>query len=633
MNTKPRSQIVSALLVAVLGSGSAAIQPGRAETKAPESPPYTEEQRITAIDTMVEIAGRKGPADAADGLPSYLLPEDFEVLDGSEPRSVVDVAAFGPAQHAPDSEPWTFVIYFDRALSGPAEASWAAGELFEAAGRLTDLGAVEVIVADPEPKTLLDPTRDSELLASVLAEIALFPEGEDHRILALRDEFLGEVANPDSEIDPGELAAFAVAEEKRIIARQLDGLLTHMVSTAGGSRRGLFLVSSGFDLRPQNFYRVHRGRVKSPPSSYADPEAISEALAQSLAAYGWITFAFTPPKDQASSGGLRFGKWRLGAPRGATRETAVDPLHPGETVGPVIINLLDLTRRGERDLEKAEAYLEFGETLVASGDHEEAEQALRMALYHLADDPATLDLQVKALVGLGKVLELQGRSREARAAFEKARELDAESVSMAAAPPLGELLEPTKALERLAETTCGAVVRDRETLFEALAGLAYRVRVTFQVSGAADGSLHPVEVRCLRKGCRARAPAWIRSGTPREVAAARIRRWLSDDQFEGDFEVRARLLAEKGVIELEAAIPEGVDPGAQGILGVTSGRGDPESIDELRHELLTPRVRAEPPRWSLAVELPGEGRTPPGASVAVLVDHLESGRWGATLVE
>jgi tetratricopeptide (TPR) repeat protein len=415
-----------------------------------------------------------------------------------------------------------------------------------------------------------------------------------------------------------------------------------MASTEAGARRGLLLVSSGFDLSPEDFYRAHRPAPKPIAAASEDPESVAEALARSLAAYGWITFPVVPTDDELQAGGLWLGQWRLGGPEGAVRETAVDPLHPEETVGQAMLNLLDLTRSGRRDPEKAEAYLELGATLAAEGDREEAEQALRLALHHLGEDPATADKQVEALLALADVLDSGGRRREARAILERARKLDAESA--VAGRPLAELLDPIRPFERLAEATGGQVVRSREALLESLAGLPWRVRLTFQVSGAADGSLHPVEIRCLRRGCRARATAWIRSGTPREVAAARIRRWLADDQFEGDLAVEARLAPAGDAIELEVGIPPGGSmaappggpggsPAAPADLRVTLGEGDPESIGELRHQVEVPRLLSDPMRWGLSVALSRRIDPRPAGAVAVLVDHLESGRWGATLVE
>lgn len=621
--------LLPVLFLAVSPSSVAVAQP-------PASPPFGDEQQVTAVDVMVEVAARRQRQNVP-ALPSYLAPDDFEVVYDGGARKVVGVSAFGPAQNAHDGEPWTIVIYFDRRLVNPADASWAAGELFAAAERLTGLGTVEVVAADPEPQPLAEPTRDADRLASALAEIALFPEGNDHELLRIRDELLGELGKADSQIDPAELVPFAVADEKRVVRRQLDALVTWLAAQEAGTRRALFLVGGGFDLEPEGFYRPRLGRAakEALAGETGSLESDLEALGRTLAAYGWITFPVVPPAQDPPSKGVRIGKWRLGAPRGDTRETAVDPLHPEETVGPVMLDFLNLTREGNHDPKKAEAYLEFGAKLAQQDDLQEAEQAFRMALYHFDEAPATAGRQAVALVRLGEVLEGQGRRREARAAFQEARRLDPESIP-ADETPLGELLAPDEPLEKLGAWTTGSLVRGGDELSAALAALPYRVRVTYQLPGPPDGTLHPLEVRCRRRGCDLFSPAWARSGTPDEVAAARVRRWLAEDEFEGQLDVAARPVPGGHRIAVELALP-GIGAGEDGgapALRLTLGFGDPESITAVRHERRAAHALEGEGKWGLEIDydpdlLPAEG----SRGVVVAVEHLATGRWGATVVE
>ncbi len=602
----------------------------------PTSPPFREAQQITAVDLTVEIVSHRGPSKETEALPSYLAPEDFEVVYDGETLPVVGVSAFGPAQHAPDTEPWTFVIYFDRRLSSPVEAGWAAGELMTLASRLTDLGTVEVVAADPDPKPLAEPTRDAELLSSVLAEIALFPEGDDHQLLTLRDELLAEIGNPDSEIDPAELVPFAIAEEKRLVRRQLDALLTRLAVTEGGARRAVFLAGGGFDLHPEDFYRSHLSRSgRASAGESGDLEADTEALARTLAAYGWIVFPLVPPAEEVEAG-MRLGKWEVGKIEGEAKETLLDPLDPHSTVGAPAINFFNLKRKNQKDLDRAEAYLELGTQLAKQGDLPEAEQAYRMALYHYAGDPAAIEEQTTALVKLGEALERQGRRREARRARERAQELDPDVVI--ATVPLGELIEPSAGLETLAQRTAGAVIADGEALGQTLTALPYRVRITYQVPGLPAGTLRPVEVRCKRRGCRLNAPGWARSGTPDGVAAARMRHWLASDQFEGELDVKARLLPGSPVsgpysIEAEVKIPPGLSEDHGAKLRASLGFGNPESIATIQHVRLEPR-KADGGSWTFQTGLASEAL--PATSqrgVIVLVEHMATGDWGATVVE
>lgn len=628
------SIVVAIVWISVLTVTGLGAQPG-------ESPPFREEQKITAIDVMVQVVSRGGEKDPIGALPAYLAPEDFEVVAAGAARPVIGVSAFGPAQHAADREPWSFVLYFDRSLASPHEAGWAAAELVARVERLTDLGAVEVVVADPEPQSILAPTRDAELLGSVLAEIALFPEGDDHDVLELRDEFLAEIGKTGSEIDPVELAGYAIEEERRIVRRQLDGLLTWLAGAetgAGrtGARRALFLVSAGFDLEPESFYRpalARQGKSLPRPAAAVDLAADVEDLGRALAAYGWLAFPLLPPPDEPPPTGLRIGKWRVGKPQGEVKETPIDPLNPHDKVTPVLLNFLRLKREGNQDREKAESYFEFGGELASRGELVEAEQALRMALLHFADNPKWADRRAATLAKLGEVLEQQGRRREAREAFQQAQELAPES-TLAAVGPLAVLEDPVTPIDRLAGATTGKLLRSGEALDGVLSGLPYRVRVSFQLADVPEGTLHPIEVRCKRRGCQLAVPAWARNGTPDPLAAARLRRWLADDQYEGALDVEARLVPASGGYALEGRIevPETAG-GEAGELRLTLGFGDPEAIGAVRHVRLEALREAGGRRWSFhtgvdADELPAVG--PRG--VAVIAELLESGAWGGTVV-
>lgn len=628
-----RRRIPPIVLASLLVASALGAQPGESP------PPFRGEQEITAIDVMVQVVSRGGDKDPVGALPAYLAPEDFEVVAAGAPRPVIGVGAFGPAQNATDRAPWSFVLYFDRRLTSPYEAGWAAGELVAVSERLTDLGRVEVVVADPEPRSILEPTRDPELLGSVLAEIALFPEGEDHELLKLRDEFLAELAKSDPDVDPEELAAFAVEEEARLVRRQLDGLVTWLAGVrAEGPRRALLLANAGFDLDPESFYRpaLARHRKKLPAGGGVDLAADVDVAGRALAAYGWIVFPLVPPPDTPPATGLRIGKWQVGKPKGEVKETPIDPLNPHDTVAPVLLNFLNLKREGNQDRDKAESYFDFGTELAARDELAEAEQALRMALVHFADNPSWADRRAATLVKLGEVLDRQGRRREAREAFEEAQEL-APGSPVTAVGPLATLEDPLPPLDRLAGAT-GKLVRGGETLGQVLGGLPYRVRVSFQLADVPEGTVHAINVRCLRRGCELAAPAWARNGTPDEVATARLRRWLSDDQYEGTLDVKARLVPASGaqVLEVEVAMPDGAAPVEEGEvpeLRVTLGFGDPESVGAVKH--LRPEVRedAAARRWSFrtgvsAEELPAAGPQ----DVAVVVEDLESGAWGGTVV-
>ena len=605
--------------------------------------PFSEEARVTAMDLLVSFAGKDG-----DDLPPYLVPDDFEVLYDGQRSPVVGVSAYGPAQNMPDGEPWTFVLFFDLSLSNPGEVAWAATELGTVAEKLTDLGDVEVVTADPVPRRILAPTRDTERLQDVLARLALFPAGGEHEILQLRDEFLQVIAAEEPEVSPAELAAFAVTEEARIVRRQQDGLLSWLLDRGpAGVRRALFWITGGFDVEPADFYRTRLDRIAGAAGELEaamdgdEPTSLEEDVdrfARTLAGYGWIVVPFATPPDPGPPSGPRLGKWRLVKPKGEIDEPPiVGSPDASENQPRGVLNFLRFVFEEKRDDERAESYVELGESLRRDGELEDAENAYRLALYHYAENPGTAAEQAKVLMTLGEIYREQNRQREAVRVLERAKELGGD-IAAVDVGPVAELLEPRTPGEMLAGVTTGAFVRREDTVRDVVEDLQHRVRLTFQVSGRADGRLHEIGVRCLRKKCRIEGPEWTRSGTPEEVAAMRIRRmWQAEELIEGALALDARLVpiagGEANRYRLEATLtaPEGLGGGegaGRTTVRMSLGTGDFEDVGAVRHE--TREVTRGEATWYLTSEIV---LPPEHEEVAVLVEHLETGAWGARLVE
>lgn len=616
-----RTSLLLTLLVALL------ILPVSSAAQAPErqGDSFQEEQRITAVDVMVEFL----PTKRGFALPAYLAPKDFEVTYGGERRPVIDVDVVAPAQQPSSGEPWTIVLYFDLSFSNLPGVTWAATELAFAAERLTGLGPVSVILADPKPHEVLAPTRNAEELSGVLAELALFPEAGEHELLTLRDEVLDELAKDEPRVGATELVPFALTEEERLIRSHQDELLTTLADVEAGARRVLVLVGGGYDLRPEDFYAVHASEALPEGRDLRDD---TEKLGRTLGAYGWTTLVLLPPPPTPVPRGVRIGKWLLQKPTVEHQDFSRDPLDPhdpSQRVGVALFNFFNLKREDKREPKEAESFLELGEKLVEQKDLEEAEQAFRMAIYHFAEDPKTSDLQAGALIRLGEVLKELGRRREARAAFQKAAAIDPARTA-AEVGPVAELHSPASPLEMLAAATTGAVLRSGQELLEALTGLGRRVRLSYQVPGRADGALHRVEVRCKRGKARLLAPSWARSATPASVAAARVRRMLGDEWMEGDLELDAVLRpSPDGGWRVEAELPNlgEIRPEA---LRLSYGVGSPEGVTALEHLWITPHQDEVDGRWKLSapVVAPTEEQ-----GIAILVEHMDSGRWGAVVRE
>lgn len=211
-------------------------------------------------------------------------PEDFTVIEEGVSRRVLG---------AETGKPWRVVVYVDRILSGTRSVRGAAGLLAAQVRELTALGPVEIVVAEPEPRPLLPPTRDPVALDEALSRILLTAEGRDD-LRALRQRYLEDVGAPTEH--PEELAdrlQEAVTAEARLAGRQQDFLLEWLAGfRAQDGPRALFLVSDGFDLDPRAPYLAKvadAARRSALGSELPDPGLAqrNRELAQTAAALGW----------------------------------------------------------------------------------------------------------------------------------------------------------------------------------------------------------------------------------------------------------------------------------------------------------------------------------------------------------
>lgn len=589
--------------------------------RAPQDPDahFTGEERVTAVDVVVDFdLDRLRRGKSGRGAPKKLAPADFRVLYDGEPLPVVAVE--------PEAEPWTIVVYLDPVLTSSYGLAWAADLVTRHAEELTRLGSVEVVVADPVPRTVVAATRDPEHLHGVLSQVALrqWPAGEARtgagrtELLAMRAEFLAEALHPTPAVDPQAFARWAAAEEVRMGRLRQDRLLDFLVEHAGEHpRRAVVLVSSGYDLAPGDFYLPAvdlGGEASAGGAPRLDGE--TEALARTLAAYGWIVVPLVPPAaDPKARPGTRVGPWRMRPPTSFSM--------PGRAAF-----------EEERDVDRAEAYLELGLALAGQGKPEDAEDAFKKALHHFYGDPRTAERQALAYLELGAVREELGKAELAERDYAAARELDPAQATERLGPVI-ELLAPAAPLGVLAEATAGVVVRDAEQLARTVENLGGRVRLTYQVTGLATGELRPVAVRFERDGQDLDAPRWARSATPATVAAARVRRLLAGDLMDGDFEVRAAFEPTEGhgadgAGDLTVRLAgEPFEAEQEVLLRVTWAAGAPDAVGELgtsSPEVVTAGAGGD---WSVRRALTVG---PDESLIAVLVEDLYSGDWGGSVL-
>jgi VWFA-related protein len=232
--------------------------PGFSQTPAPSVP-----QELTVL-----VVDRQGEA------PKAVQPGDLKVVDDGQPRPAISLA--------PIAQPWRIVVWVDRVLTGPRTLRAAAGTLAEQAQALAALGTVEVVVAEPQPRVALAPTREVPAIDEALSKLWLESEGRDD-LRVLRQHFKDEKAE-GSEAESR--IAEAVEAESRVVRRQQDAFSEWLLAQRdlGEGPRAVFLISDGYDVDPGRFYHG----VSSEPEGALEKSALEAARV--AAALGWTVY-------------------------------------------------------------------------------------------------------------------------------------------------------------------------------------------------------------------------------------------------------------------------------------------------------------------------------------------------------
>lgn len=565
--------------------------------------------QVTEVEIYLTVTDEVGEVPAA------LRPSDFEVFEDGEAVDVVAVERWHrtvagtrrapehreappPPGRLPVSErpreardnPWRMVIYVDQVLSSTRSIRRSLEGLAGQAGRLADLGPVEIVRANPSPETVLRPTVSATLLEQTLRRLARETPGRDE-LRKLRSRFFDSVlmkgelegmgvpiafglegrggdgplgpTSPsvnslddrraydggakfaDANFSRIDLTRMSMLEEADLLRRQQDALLGFAAAEPETGPRALLLINDGWDLDPVQFYAIGAPgstNMFSLISAYGDShgaQTLTEKLAKAMAVDGWVTVSIA--HSSIDSGGT----WSAE--------------HSG---------------RGR-----------VGDLVVGTAD------------------------------------------------------------SFSEIPP-GKVVSPLGPLNKMAAYTGGETLRGVEKLPAALVRLRNKVRLTYQVSRPADGEVHAVEVRSRREGVKVEAPRWSGSGSPEAIAAARSRRLLEGGGERGDLPMTAAVALapepEPGDVETEPVPRDGrlqarvdLGPFAGTLRGggptpvrVTVAAAFAEGEPFVHHDRIDGQRLAELDAWTYGSPI----GLPAGVEkVAVVFEELSTGAWGGSV--
>jgi len=251
------------------------------------------------IRLWLEIEGKRGR------VPEGLTAADFEISEGGVIVPGEELAR-GAVWRRIAGQEATVTIYLDRVLASTGNLRASAGALAGLAGELSELGAVEIVTADPEPAVELS-VRDPALLKKRLTMAELSEEGQC-RVLGIRRqtlEALGLISPTLKKLPPEEAAEvlrLGLKTEFDLLHERLDLLLAWATRSPSDVPRELILVHDGFDLDPLAFYGRHlpaeliAAMDDRPERTRGFQDALREG-AQALAGIGWsvVSLPFHPP--------------------------------------------------------------------------------------------------------------------------------------------------------------------------------------------------------------------------------------------------------------------------------------------------------------------------------------------------
>ncbi len=558
------------------------VSPLGAQGEPLESFSEFEEVTLQSLNVQLDTRGYKA------AVRGDLLPEAITVLLEGREASVVGLQTGLEGS-------WTVQLYFDQEILDTHTLRWAARLLAEYRRELTDLGPVEVVVADPFPRTLGEPSRDPEVLDQILSQLAI--QGESADSLKSHRRNLSAIGKPQLAEGGDSIGP----EEERRLQQQLDRWLLHLnAHPRRGSPGVLFHISSGFESNLDIFYG---------PYPLATPSTPATETLIAIASYGWTVIPLIPEKPKAYlKSGFTLGSWRFLGFR-------------GQGTGGAWL----LSHEEDRDPELAEAFLKLGQVHFASQDYESARDPLKQAIFHFGQDQKTASQEAEALVLLAQSLLALDQEQKAWRVLERAYEIQPDWVE-SQFPGTGDFEISWKALEQLATWTTGSLVRSRANLEKTLHALRRQITVAYQGKGEPKGEFIGTKVSIEGHSFAYEGPSWSRSALPLAIAKARIRSLLEGEPEAEDFNLK--LLPEEHEDWLEIEAPYASFSGTRWIR-VTQAEGV-EPILQTIHSI-PPRYWSSP-ESQLRVLLPQTPQDEESWRI-ILVEDLFSREWAALFLD
>ncbi len=252
---------------------------------------------------------------------------------------------------------WQTLVYVDMALTTPGPVFQLAEVLLEQLDPLLEAGSLEIVVADPQARTILPPTRDRDLAEAALNRLATGEEAasalvDRRRLFASEREIEFSRARRQAaagsrdrltelEVVLEQMARDAIRDEAAMRRTQIDEIVSFLAaredlrrdasSAAQSTRRHLIVLADGLVADPLSFYL----ELVPTAGALAVEAATMPSLrpvARTAAAFGWTAAPVAFAMDDADGPAIRSNEVTVGftlrfnRPRSGSAQTVEEEL-------------------------------------------------------------------------------------------------------------------------------------------------------------------------------------------------------------------------------------------------------------------------------------------------------------------